>query len=189
MKRVLAVLTLVSLALVTGAGMSGLRLNLSDSYPGWWWVDGEPFHLSTARGVFVRLCFPVAGAQDEYLARGYLAFGWACEGTAPLVKRVFGVPGDTWRVSDEGVYVNDRLVPNTRPLVADRLGRSILHPDPAGGTIPPGYVLVLSDFNPRSFDGRYFGLVNQRHILNTVRPLWMEPPLPLWASSTTPSNG
>jgi hypothetical protein len=33
-------------------------------------------------------------------------------------------------------------------------------------------VLLMSDYNPKSFDGRYFGLMDKSTIIGVVKPLW-----------------
>jgi len=33
-------------------------------------------------------------------------------------------------------------------------------------------VLLMSDYNPKSFDARYFGLVDKSTIISAIRPVW-----------------
>jgi len=44
-------------------------------------------------------------------------------GATPLLKQVIAEEGDTVAVSDAGISVNGRLVPNTRPRATDTAGR------------------------------------------------------------------
>lgn len=159
-------------ALVSVFVWQGWRLNFSDSLPVLIWVDDGPFDARHSRGVFVRFCLPESPQRQAFLDRGYLAMGVACDGIAPLTKRVYGIPGDHWRVTADGVFVNGLRVPNTAPLAADSLGRALPSPDTKDGVVPSGHVLVLSSQHPRSLDSRYFGPIPTQQILNNVRPLW-----------------
>lgn len=95
-------------------------------------------------------------------ARGYLP------ANVPLVKRVAAVPGD--RVCARGRAV---LVDGRRAAV-----RAMA--DPSGRTLPWWHgcvgldadaVLLLST-DPRSFDGRYFGVSARSDIVGRARLLW-----------------
>jgi signal peptidase I len=112
----------------------------------------------------------------------------------PLVKRVIGLPGDTIELRNRVVYVNgtaaeygpsssapaptahspagaaervltERIAPSLEPheIIETSLLQTIRSFPPIH--IPAGRYLVLGDNRDRSFDSRYFGLVDRSRIV------------------------
>ena len=79
--------------------------------------------------------------------------------------------GDKISIGTAGVWVNGRLLANSAQLPSDRDGRALpqLHLDEY--VLSPGELLTMSTYNPRSFDGRYFGPIQRENILSVVEPL------------------
>lgn len=95
--------------------------------------------------------------------RGYLRAG------ALLIKPVAAGAGDTVCRHGQLVTINGRVAARTK--TADQAGR--LLPSWSGCfRLGPTDVFVLSQ-EPDSFDSRYFGPLERRHIVGTVVPLWM----------------
>ena len=87
------------------------------------------------------------------------------------MKPVVARAGDSVQVSERGVLVNGKTVPNSAPLPKDTAGRP-LTPWPFGTyPVQPGTVWVISDYHPRSFDSRYFGPISEALVRNRLRPL------------------
>ncbi len=169
----IAVWSVCLFGLLMGVGkLSGLHLNMTASYPLGVWIETGPYQMGRTDRPYVLACAPQKPLKSTFVERGYLSWGIDCEGTAALLKRVWGRAGDAWTVSKEGVYINDTLVPNTQPLTADSAGRAM--PTPKVGTIPTGYVLLLSEYHPSSLDGRYFGTTPITDLIAEVTPLWTE---------------
>lgn len=85
-----------------------------------------------------------------------------------LAKKIVGLPGDSIRVINDRIYVND-----IDCGIAVRVSRSGKFMTPiAEGIIPSGYVYVASP-HPESFDSRYeeFGLVKVEQIEELLWPL------------------
>lgn len=79
-------------------------------------------------------------------------------GSAPLIKRVIGLPGEVVEIKLNRVYINGE------PLEEPYLTQS------TSGTMPPrlvpeGHVFVLGDNRRASNDSRFFGMVPYEDIL------------------------
>ena len=143
----------------------GLRINTSPSLPvGLYVTTADP------NASLVEFC-PVEPYAQLAIVRGYRSAGNCRDGAAPLLKPVVGKSGDVVDVSQAGIVVNGKRIPNTAPVGADTRGRQ-LPPWPSGRYfVKPGEVWVASSFNRRSFDSRYFGPVPTIAIRDRLRPL------------------
>ena len=84
------------------------------------------------------------------------------------LKRIAALPGDHVTFSAQGIYVKDKLVPNTAPETG-------LPHFPFGSyTVPVDMFLGLAQ-HPDSWDGRYIGFLPQSLISSTVTPVWTTP--------------
>jgi signal peptidase I len=88
-----------------------------------------------------------------------------------FVKRVIAEEGDTVRIVEGRVYVND--VPLQDDYVPPEF-RS--HDDLAAKVIEPGYYFVLGDHRNNSSDSRHWGLVPKRYIIGKVQLRWWPVP-------------
>lgn len=98
--------------------------------------------------------------------RGYLRAG------ALLIKPVVAGAGDIVCRHGPLVTINGRSI--SRAKTADQAGR----PLPAWSgcfRLAPTDVFVLSE-EPNSFDSRYFGPVERRHIVGMAVPVWVRTP-------------
>lgn len=94
--------------------------------------------------------------------------GWT-KGERYWLKEIATVEGDTYTVTDTGIYINDRYIGTIAE--ADRQGLSL--PQLRGTfQVKPGYFLPLATYRPSSFDGRYFGELPLTVIHKHVYPLF-----------------
>lgn len=155
---------------IFGAWIAGYRVNVTPSYPlGIWRLEAN---RSITQGSLVLLCPPDTPLFQEAKGFGVLRAGGCRGGYAPLLKRLAAGPGDFVEVREEGVSVNGRLIPNSRPLQHDSQGKTLPRTEDRGW-VPEGEAWLLSDFNPRSFDSRYFGPVSMAQIQGTMVPVWI----------------
>jgi conjugative transfer signal peptidase TraF len=164
------VAALASLVVVLAmAWRVGLRVNLTGSLPvGFYLATGS----APVRGALVLVCLPPDVAALAH-ARGFVPPGVQCPGGLTAVgKPVVAIAGDTVTVAPAQIVVNGAAVPNSRALAFDRHGRPL--PRLAAGryVVAPGTVWVVSSFSRFSFDSRYFGAIDARHVRATIRPVW-----------------
>jgi conjugative transfer signal peptidase TraF len=162
--RLAAVLFAVALYLGTACFSSTappVLLNTSASAP-------EGLYVKVDRplvvGELVAACLPEALGRFAR-ERGYLATGRCPGGTAPVLKRVAALGGDEVDL--------DRFPLRT----LDRTGRPMPVLVNYPYRIPAGQLLLLGE-GDLSFDGRYFGPIEERAVLGVYRPGWLWRPAP-----------
>lgn len=144
----------------------GLRVNLTASEPrGLYLTEQRPWR----RGCLVVFRLP-ARLSAVALERGYAFPGGRPGAAMDGLKRVAALPGDTVRVTPQGVSINGLLWPASEPLARDSGGRPIQHYPFGVYRVRPGQVWLLSD-NPRGWDSRYFGPIQRSNIIGAAKPL------------------
>ena len=94
--------------------------------------------------------------------------GWIPQGLRyHLMKPVAAVAGDRVEVSRSGVFINGQYFGPVQPC--DDVGLPL--PAATGDFELAQGEFFLAAKDPRSFDSRYFGPVNHRHIRAVARPL------------------
>jgi conjugative transfer signal peptidase TraF len=158
------VLTLLLLPLLP----VGLRVNRTHSFPpGVYWVapkaprvgdlvtfeppDTPPFQMALARG---------------YIGKGGIRF-YEC-----MLKRLVAIGGDAVSIEDAGVTVNGRMLVNSKPMPVDAAGRPMPVVRLHDYRLAPSEVLLMSDYSPESFDGRYFGPIPRTQLQSVAWPVW-----------------
>ena len=139
-----------------------LLWNASPSVPvGLYWIASAA--PTTGELAVIRLPEPL---RTLAAARGYLPEA------ALLIKPVTAGMGDLVCRRDATVTINGEVVAHAR--TADAFGRPL--PGWTGCTsLAAGQVLVMSAA-PDSFDGRYFGPIDRRHVVGTAHSVWVNQP-------------
>jgi len=159
----LALGTLASAVMIPA--FAGVRINASASLP-----IGLYLVTSDSNADLVEFC-PSEPYATLAFERGYRTRGNCPDGGAPLMKPVAARPGDTVEVSNHSVSVNGRKLPNSAPLGFDTSGRKLQHWPFGKHSVEDGTVWVISAYNRRSFDSRYFGPITEAQIRHRLRPL------------------
>ena len=151
------------------AGVAGLRWNITGSAPlGFYRVVPRPAVV----GQLAFVCPPAGPLFDAALTRGYLTVGNCPGGYGPLLKRIEAAHGDIVAMSEAGVSVNGRLLPNSTALKADERGRLLPLGWEGSKQLACDELLLMSTFHQGSFDARYFGAVSRNHVREVVEPVW-----------------
>ena len=156
-------------AIVLALGFFGIRLNIaSNSLP-----PGLYRIVPAGSGSDLLIC-PTGLAEKVSIEREYRVKSFGCgDGYAPLLKPIAARAGDTVTVSEAGVAVNGKLLPNSKQYPKDGIGRPM--PLVAFGTysVLPGTVWVISSYNRFSFDSRYFGPVRLDEKVQYAKLFWL----------------
>lgn len=159
----LLLLGLIAAVIATQALVGNPLLYLSERSPVWIGMDSTSYRCLPWRWYLLRNRSPESierGDMVQVLAQGLEPV--AADGKR-MVKIVAAVPGDTYRSTPEGVWINGAWFDEVRVPEAVR--------DSAEKTVPEGHVLVMG-VTEYSFDGRYFGTLPQERVIGTASPLF-----------------
>lgn len=135
-----------------------LRYNRTPSLPtGLYWLTRT--HNTPKPGQYIAFCPPNTTWLQEARRRGYLGYGTCPGELGSMLKVVAAVPGDRVRIDHLGVWINNELWPQSRPLRYDEQGRPLPQQNPTSYIVPAAHFLALSRQLEAGFDGRYFGPV------------------------------
>jgi conjugative transfer signal peptidase TraF len=156
------------LTLGIGCYAAGARINTTKSIPvGLYWTSNKPVE----KGAYVLFCPPKARVFDDAKSRGYIGAGFCPSDYGYLMKRVLAVQSDVVSITDEGVWVNDALLPLSVPITTDGTGRALPRYRANRFSLRESEVLLMSDVSSTSFDGRYFGPIARSHIKTVISPV------------------
>jgi conjugative transfer signal peptidase TraF len=164
--RSLAIGLLVALALEYFGAAAGLRFNGTPSFPIGLYLAS---HKTPQRGDLVFVALPSSPVLEMAKDRGYLNVAFSP--TSHLLKRLVALSGDRVTINSTGVEVNGVRLSNSAPLSCDASGRPLQAYSLKNYVLGPGEVLLMSEYNPASFDSRYFGPIEATSIELVVRPV------------------
>ena len=153
------------------AHTAGYRLNTTPSLPMGLWRQTSTAPVRLARGEVVTFCPPASAPFELGLRRGYIAPGGCPSGLELMMKPIAALPGDTVTVSTAGIAVDGTPIANSRPLSHDDEDRPLRAMAAGNYTVPAGEMWLVSSFNPRSYDSRYFGPVPIAAVRARVHPV------------------
>ncbi len=169
-----ASMTLVSitaiLLLLCGAffTMGGIVNTRSTIPSGLYWKVDKPLGI----GKTVVFCPPNRPEFQEALDRGTIGPGNCPDGFDSMMLIVAAKFKNRVTINADGVYVNNVLYPNSKPLTHDRDGHPMALP-----TIIENYelkedeILLMSNIDEDAFDSRYFGLIDVEQVDSVIKPV------------------
>lgn len=139
----------------------GYRYNATESLePGIYRIVSN----KALRGDYAWFCPPDNPTVNEARKRGYIVTG-SCPGNyIPFMKMVAATEGDTVTISSNGVYVNGVLLNYSKPLSIDAKNRPLTICRLTDYRMGKDEYLMMTDYNSKSFDARYFGIVKSTNI-------------------------
>ena len=164
--RVVLVIVAILFVALHMAVAAGLRINGTHSFPvGFYFAS----HKRPEKGDLVFVSSPPLPLFALAKDRGYLNVAYSP--TPHLVKRLAGVAGDRVTIDSAGVEVNGIRLANSTPSNCDSAGRPLQACLLKDHILGPDEVLLMSDYNPASFDSRYFGPLQTTTIESVIKPL------------------
>ena len=162
------------LGLAVVMARAGIVINITPSYPRGLYT-GESLQAGQRVKVkdMVLVCPDTANpAIMKALDLNIFPAGGCAGGIAPLIKTVEGLPGDYVEREDNLITINGRTF----------RGCPVMHPQLFPLPVGPGYrhrladqeYWLMSDYNPDSFDSRYFGPITKDQIRQILQPLVTE---------------
>ncbi len=156
-----------SVALELVLSSSGIWINLTSSLPqGIYKAKAE----RPLRNDYVLSCLPESIATTAK-KRGYVGYGNCPAGSAPIGKKMIGMPGDLARIDQNGIMINGTLMQGTAPKRFDGSGNTMPSIRIERNLSADEYILATS--SPRSYDSRYFGPLRQSDIKEKIEPLYL----------------
>jgi conjugative transfer signal peptidase TraF len=163
-------ISLFSVVFISGCLLyqAGIRINLTASLPvGIWKIDKS--FIKIEKGDYVWFT-PTKKIADFALKRGYLEKNTQCKNNAiPLLKIVYGLPGDSYSFHHNGIKINNIPIEKTKRRQTDSQGRVM--PQIPNGIVQEKQFFVLT-LNSHSFDSRYFGSIPVQNIEGTAKPIF-----------------
>ncbi|MBU1386942.1 MAG: conjugative transfer signal peptidase TraF [Proteobacteria bacterium] len=162
-----------SIVVITGCifYQTGFRINLTSSLPlGIWKIDKSFARIE--KGDYVWFT-PTKKIADFALKRGYLEKNTNCENNAiPLLKIVYGLPGDKYSFHQNAIRINNVPVKNLKRRETDSKDRPM--PKISNGIIRENQLFVLT-MHSHSYDSRYYGTIPIENVIGTAKPIltWM----------------
>lgn len=165
-----------SLIACVGVGMAGslgvyamlatgvIVINTTASLP-------KGLYIRSADGPLITFC-PTEPFGSLSVKRGYRAAGRCPDGGSPLLKPVVAKAGDVVDIGPYGVSVDGKTLWNSAALTTDSGGRDMPVIEYGDYPVTSGEVWVVSSYDWRSFDSRYFGGVQEKDIKGHYKPLW-----------------
>ena len=148
----------------------GFRFNTSDSIARGLY---RLHHGAMDKNSYVLFCPDDRESFKAGIQRGYLGVGFCPNRSGYLMKKVVAVTGDVISSDQQGVRVNGRLLPFSKPIKQDGMGRNLKAWEVQHYTLKTNELLTMTDQDPLSFDGRYYGIINRGLIKGVITPVWV----------------
>jgi conjugative transfer signal peptidase TraF len=173
MRKLSAIMSAIFLVFIFGIlaiHQLGYRVNISDSIPrGLYRIASS----SNFKNQYVIFCPDGRSTFKDANQRGYIASGHCSSGLGYLMKKVVAIAGDVISVTDKGVIVNSVLLPYSKPLLNDGVGKPLHQWRTNNYQLKQDEILTMTDQDKWSFDGRYYGLIKARQIIGVLTPVWV----------------
>src|ERR1700753_428396 len=141
LKIILTVMCGISLLAII-AWMSVIRMNTTGTYPrGVYLMMNAPI----VKGAMVIFCPPDTPVFHQAKERGYIGAGFCPGGTSYMIKKILATAHDRVEMTNDGVFVNGALLPNSKPMKVDLEGRALLPIKADITALEEHSVLLMSD--------------------------------------------
>lgn len=173
MKKLSVFITIFLISLIAVGALFhavGFRINLTESIPiGLYRIT----RATPIKNAFVIFCPDDRKSFKLARDRGYINNGLYCAGYGYLMKKVVAVSGDVLSVTNEGVFVNQILIPYSKPKLQDGMNRALPQWQVINYSLQEDEIMTMTSQSEWSFDGRYYGFVHTIQIKGVITPIWV----------------
>jgi len=165
-------LTVLTMAVLAATLMGyGIAVNIEPCLPmGDYFLTPAGHGIGIKRGDTVQFCPPENNSIVLFgVRRGWLGAGGCPDGVMPMLKQVAALPGDTVTFTPDALVINGVVVHNSKSRTTTLSGLAMPHIEYGTYTVPANEFLPLGTNSPDSFDGRYFGFVNEKILLHKAK--------------------
>mgnify|MGYP003125059554 CR=1 FL=1 len=167
----IAVFLLGIIGLVLLFVVMGFRINITDSIPvGLYRITG----INKLKNSFVIFCPDDRPAFKKARDRGYIDRGLCPGGYGYLMKKVVATQGDNISVTASGVFVNQTLIPFSKPQSKDAMHRMLPRFHTINYQLKEDELITMTNQSAWSFDSRYYGPVRLSQIKGVITPVWVK---------------
>jgi len=149
---------------------AGLRFNKSPSIAlGIYQTTGLP----VTKNNYINICVKPSVLLDVAFKHNYLSTNLLCPNFEPsMMKRIAAITGDTVTIKHDGVWINNQLEPNSKPILQfNEFDNSQF----INYQLKENEALLMSDNQKYGFDGRYYGVINlvkDVSKIEVIEPVW-----------------
>ncbi|MCA9392926.1 MAG: signal peptidase I [Candidatus Omnitrophica bacterium] len=104
-----------------------------------------------------------------------IVFDYPVDPSRDFIKRLIAFGGETVRIKDGHIYVNDRQLDEPRIAGQHYFNMGSLSDEKKSVTVPEGQVYVLGDNSASSADSRYWGFVPEKNIIGRAEWIYWPP--------------
>lgn len=165
----LGMISIIALMLLFTA--FGFRINLTDSIPeGLYRIT----HGGNLKNAYVIFCPDDRVAFRQALQRNYIDYGLYCDGYGYVMKKVVATQGDEVSITEEGVFVNQTIIPFSKPKRIDGMNRTLPRWYALNYRLKADELLTMTNQSEWSFDSRYYGPIHLNQIRGILLPIWVK---------------
>ncbi|MCX8657351.1 conjugative transfer signal peptidase TraF [Gilliamella sp. B2894] len=157
------------LVTITAINFSGYRINTTKSIPIGLYKEVNSYPQINDYVIF---CPPDNSIFQEAKIRNYIGIGLCSGNYGYLMKKIVAVTGDYVTISEKGVFINNKYLPLSTPLKTDSKGRELPVIN-INKVLNDSDVLLMSDISNTSFDARYYGTIDKKHIRSVIKPIFI----------------
>ncbi len=148
--------------------MGGIFNNRNSVPPGLYWKVDKPLGV----GKIVVFCPPNRPEFQEARNWGYIETGNCPDNFGNMMLKVAAKRKNSVTINENGVYVDDVLQPQSKPLIQDKEGRIMPKAALEHYELKENEILLLSNSTDEPFDSRYFGIIDVEQVDSVVSPLF-----------------
>ncbi len=162
----LSLTAIILLAIGLFFTLGGIVYTGSNIPPGLYFRVDKPLGI----GKLVTFCPPDQPVFQVARKSGLIGNGSCPNGYECLMFTIAGKRKDVVTINADGVYVNDTLLAESKPLTQDKEGRTMPALTLDHYELKENEVLLMTGFGKDAFDSRYFGVVDVQQVDSVISP-------------------